>query len=98
LSNAPTRIEDGVSRPAAVEIQIDGEPATAFPGESLAAALLASGRRVFRVTNKGKELRGPYCNMGVCFDCIVEVDGVPVQACMTPVSDGMRITTAVSID
>ena len=36
--------------------------------------------------------RGPFCMMGVCFDCLVEVDGVPnVQGCMTLVSDGMQV-------
>ena len=42
----PARIEDGVSRPAAVEIEVDGDPLAAFPGESIAAALIASGRRM----------------------------------------------------
>jgi predicted molibdopterin-dependent oxidoreductase YjgC len=91
----PARIEDGVSRPGAVEIQIDGEPAMAFPGESLAAALIVSGHRAFRRTSRLGETRGPYCNMGVCFDCVVEADGALVQACMTPVHAGMRVTTGL---
>ena len=36
--------------------------------------------------------RGPFCMMGVCFDCLVEIDGVPnVQGCMTPVREGMQV-------
>jgi NADH dehydrogenase/NADH:ubiquinone oxidoreductase subunit G len=30
--------------------------------------------------------------MGVCFDCLVEVNGQPnVQACMTQARDGMKV-------
>jgi predicted molibdopterin-dependent oxidoreductase YjgC len=95
LSDAPSRIEEGVQRPAAIEIRVDGEPIAAVPGESLASALLASGRRVFRRTDRRGEPRGPYCNMGVCFECVVDVDGAPVQACMTPVRAGMHVSTGV---
>ena len=82
-------------RPAPVEIRVDGEATAAVPGESLASALLASGRRAFRRTERHGTLRGPYCNMGVCFECVVDVDGVPTQACMTPVREGMQVTTGV---
>ena len=68
------RIEKGVTRPEAVTIDVDGEAMPAYPGESLAAALLAGGRRAFRVTEAASPA-GPFCNMGVCFDCLVEVDG-----------------------
>ena len=40
-------------------------------------------------------MRGPYCNMGVCFECVIEVDGALVQACMTPVRAGMHVATGV---
>jgi predicted molibdopterin-dependent oxidoreductase YjgC len=30
--------------------------------------------------------------MGICFDCLVEIDGVPNQrACQTLVQEGMRV-------
>jgi D-hydroxyproline dehydrogenase subunit gamma len=95
LSDTPSRIEQGVRRPAAIEIQVDGEATVAVPGESLASALLASGRRAFRRTERRGEVRGPYCNMGVCFECVVEVDGVRTRACMTTVRAGMIVRTAV---
>ena len=80
-------------RPDPVEIEVDGERVAAFPGESLAAALLAGGVRTFRRTRNGSP-RGPFCNMGVCFDCAVEVDGEgPVRACVTPVRAGMAVRT-----
>jgi predicted molibdopterin-dependent oxidoreductase YjgC len=86
------RIEDGVWRPEAVTIEVDGETVAAYPGESVAAALLAAGRRTFRMTQTGA-VRGPFCNMGVCFDCLVEVDGARARACMTAVQPAMKVRT-----
>lgn len=74
-------------------IEVDGEPVSSFEGETIAAALLASGRRVLRYTASGKP-RGMFCGMGACFDCVVEVDGDPsVRSCITPVRPGMKIRT-----
>jgi predicted molibdopterin-dependent oxidoreductase YjgC len=79
-----------------VTIELDGVPLDALEGESLAAAMLAGGRSVFRITAGGRP-RGPLCNMGVCFDCVVEVDGVgQVRACMTAVRPGLRVRTGGS--
>jgi len=69
-----TRLEHGVRRPAAVAIEVDGVRVEAYPGESVATALLAAGVRAFRRTPSGAP-RGPLCNMGVCFECVVAVDG-----------------------
>ena len=45
-----------------------------------------------RTTPVSQSLRAPYCMMGVCFECLVEIDGQgSVQSCLTPVADGMRI-------
>jgi aerobic-type carbon monoxide dehydrogenase small subunit (CoxS/CutS family) len=58
----------------------------------LAAALLAAGVSVFRTTPVSSGPRAPYCMMGACFECLVEVDGRPaVQACMTEVRAGMDV-------
>ncbi|MFH2037980.1 MAG: 2Fe-2S iron-sulfur cluster-binding protein, partial [Chloroflexota bacterium] len=47
-------------------------------------ALLASGRIVFRLTSNRGEARGLYCGMGICYECIVTVNGRPnVRACQT---------------
>ena len=75
-------------------IQVDGEAVPAYAGESVATVLLALGRRTFRHTEGGAP-RGLFCGMGVCFDCLVTVDGVEnVRACLTPVAEGMVIATA----
>lgn len=82
----------GVTRGAEVEIFVDGRPVQAFEGESIAAALLASGRRTLRMTTRLHGPRGMYCGIGVCFDCAMTVDGRPnIRTCQTPVRAGMRI-------
>ena len=61
-------------------------------GASAAAALLLAGLRTVRDTPVHGTPRGPYCLMGVCFDCLAEIDGVPNrQSCMVTVAPGMRI-------
>ena len=61
---------------AAVSLTIDGVAVTARAGDSVAAALLAAGRTHCRTTPVSGAPRAPYCMMGVCFDCLVTIDGV----------------------
>lgn len=85
------RIEGG-SDAAPVRLQIEGRPVQARAGDSVAVAMLEAGVGVFRETPVSGAPRAPLCLMGVCFDCLVEVDGRPnVQACMTPVAEGMQV-------
>ncbi|KQL45838.1 sarcosine oxidase subunit alpha [Brevibacillus choshinensis] len=71
----------------------NGTPYSAYEGETIAAALLASGVRTLRVHEEKGTPRGIYCNIGHCYECRVNVDGVPtVRACMTLVQDGMQVT------
>ena len=82
----------GVERGRALGILVDGAEVRAYEGESIAAALFASGRRFTRWTTQTGEPRGYFCGMGVCQDCLVTVDGLPnVRACVTPARDGMRV-------
>lgn len=88
------RITHGTVRGEAFSFFMDGVPVAAYPGESLAAALLAAGRRHGRVTERRNQPRGYFCGMGVCWECIVVVDGRPgVRACMTPARAGMNVRT-----
>ena len=83
-----------IERGPAVSVTVDGVPLAAYQGETLAAAMLAAGRRVFRYAPRTGSPRGLFCGMGVCYDCLMVVDGRPnVRACMTPVTDGMRAET-----
>ncbi|PZN98160.1 MAG: (2Fe-2S)-binding protein [Hyphomicrobiales bacterium] len=72
----------------------DGSPMTARAGDTVAAALLANGIQACRQTPVSGAARGPYCMMGVCFDCLVVIDGVGNrQGCLVPLREGMRIET-----
>ena len=74
-------------------IEVDGRAVQAEPGQTLAAALLGAGILTFRRTQTGRP-RGVFCGMGVCFDCLVTVDGQAEQrACMTVARPGMRVET-----
>ena len=75
-----------------VTIHLDGAPVSAREGDTVAAALLATGVDYTRTTPVGGGPRLPYCMMGVCFDCLMEIDGVPNrQACQVRVRDGMQV-------
>lgn len=75
-----------------VSIRINGQSIRAFAGETIHAALIAAGIQVMRMTGSG-ELRGVFCGMGICYDCLVTVDSIPDQrACMTMVREGMEIS------
>lgn len=77
-----------------VRLSFDGRVYDLPAGANLAAALLAAGVRRFRATPVSGAPRGPFCMMGACFDCLVEIDGVTRQACMSEVREGMVILPA----
>ncbi|NCE63968.1 (2Fe-2S)-binding protein [Pseudoflavonifractor sp. 524-17] len=79
---------------AAVCLTVDGRQIQAREGDTVAAALLANGIRVFRHTSRFHEPRGLFCGIGQCTDCVMEVDGRPnVRTCVTRVRDGMVVRT-----
>jgi sarcosine oxidase subunit alpha len=81
-----------VERGGEVGLRVDGQQVQAHLGETVAGALMAASVRTFRVTFRRKLPRGLYCGMGVCYDCLVVVNGRPnTRACMTYVADGMEI-------
>ena len=82
------------SSAARVTLTVDGRPVEAREGDTVAAALLAAGIVTFRETPVSGAPRGPLCLMGVCFECLVTIDGAGSrQACLTLVSDGMAVET-----
>jgi predicted molibdopterin-dependent oxidoreductase YjgC len=75
-----------------VPVTIDGRQFAARAGDSVAATLFAAGVKACRTTPVSGAARGPFCMMGVCFDCLVTIDGRPnQQGCLIPVREGMRI-------
>ena len=82
-----------VSAGAKVGVSIDGRSYEVRGGDTVAAALLAAGLDRCRTTPISGASRAPYCMMGVCFDCLVIVDGVGNrQGCLVRVREGMQIS------
>jgi aerobic-type carbon monoxide dehydrogenase small subunit (CoxS/CutS family) len=77
-----------------IEFTFDGVAVAGREGEPIAAALFAAGFRVLRTMPRFGGVRGGYCMIGRCSDCMVVVDGIPnVPACLTPVTAGLDVRT-----
>ncbi len=75
-----------------VTIFIEDRPIRVPANDTVAAALLTEGMTYFRTMPTDNTRRAPFCMMGACFECLVEIDGVSnQQACQTRVRDGMTI-------
>ncbi|WP_280955370.1 (2Fe-2S)-binding protein [Cohaesibacter haloalkalitolerans] len=85
-------IGEAAEQAALVPVQFDSKDYMLPEGANLAASLLAAGVSVFRNTPASGAPRGPFCMMGVCYDCLVEIDGVTRQACQTQVSANMQVS------
>lgn len=86
------KIEGVGSRKRPVAINIDGDVIVADEGEPLAAVLLRCAPFTTRTTPVSGASRAPFCMMGACFDCLVEVDGkTSIRSCLIPVQDGMVV-------
>jgi hypothetical protein len=77
---------------ATVAVEVEGRTVLVPQGASAAAAVLMAGLPSIRDMAVGGSERAPYCMMGICFDCLAEIDGVPNrQSCMVAARPGMRI-------
>ena len=84
------RIENIITH--SVTVEIDGQAHQVPAGISVAAAILLCGLKHNRRTPVSGAPRLPYCMMGVCFDCLMQIDGVPnQQACQILVREAMKI-------
>ncbi|TDT82134.1 2Fe-2S iron-sulfur cluster protein [Arthrobacter sp. AG258] len=85
--------------PEAVRMSFDGRAIVAVPGQSVGAALVSTGITAWRGTRKESRPRGLFCGIGICFDCLVTVDGEPNQrACLVEVREGMEIQGSCAQD
>ncbi len=83
----------------AIQVIINGKQVSACRGETVAVALLLSGRRIFTQASRYNLNRTLFCGMGVCHQCLVTVDGVrDVRACMTKIRPGMKIETRFKME
>jgi len=75
-----------------VTVTINGQPVQCRNGDTVAAALFSAGFNDCRDTAVNEVPRGPFCMMGICYDCLVVIDGHPnQQGCRIPVHTGMNI-------
>lgn len=93
MTQLELRFGQDIKRTQSVQIEVDGQSQVAYEGETIAAALLAAGKRVLHTTGS-LATRGIYCGMGLCHGCLVTVNGVPnVRACVTLVQSGLKVET-----
>jgi predicted molibdopterin-dependent oxidoreductase YjgC len=93
MSGTASPYRTGTAPERVVTFTVDGDVCVAHPGDTIAAALYATGRRAWRRSRAG-DLRGLFCGIGICFECLVTVDGAPDQrACQVEVREGMAVRT-----
>lgn len=77
-----------------VAFVFNGHQLRGYAGEPIAAALLANGIRAIRHHSISGRLRGIYCGIGHCYECVAIVDGSPgVRTCLTPLRAGMVVSS-----
>lgn len=85
------KLPDTAAAAPTLTVWVNGRETPAWEGETVASVLLREPDAC-RLTPVSRSPRAPYCMMGVCFECLAEVDGMgSVQGCLMPVRDGMRI-------
>jgi predicted molibdopterin-dependent oxidoreductase YjgC len=76
------------------QFTFDGDAVSFTDGQTVGAALVGAGIRSWRTTRNAGRPRGLFCGIGVCFDCLITVDGEPnVRACMRLAAPGMNVST-----
>lgn len=79
---------------SSITFTFDGKLISAIPGQTVGSAILEAGERTMRLTRFENKPRGIFCGIGICFDCLVVIDGTPNQrACLIEVRDGMSVNT-----
>lgn len=85
------RIKD-IARKESITLMVNGRKLTAYRGETVLSALIAAGVKTVKKSLVVAENRGALCGMGVCYQCLVTIDGKPnIRACMVEVRDKMEI-------
>jgi predicted molibdopterin-dependent oxidoreductase YjgC len=79
-----------------VTVVINGRSVAVPQGCTAAAAMLIDGSGISRTTPISGESRAPYCMMGVCYECLMDIDGEPnQQGCLVIVREGMCINPQI---
>ncbi|MCM2474518.1 (2Fe-2S)-binding protein [Rhizobium sp. CG5] len=81
-----------------VNVEIDGRDVICREGDTVAAVVLLHGPQPYRHSILSGAERAPFCMMGICFECLIEIDGVPnQQGCLRRVEPGMRIRRQIAV-
>lgn len=79
-----------------INLTINGKAVSVPTGSSLWAAMALAGETETRISPVTRQSRSAYCAMGICFECMVEIDGMPnQQACLSQVVEGMQVNTQI---
>jgi len=80
-----------------VRFWFDGQEVRGHVGESVAAALIATGIYATRVSPTGMP-RGYLCGMGICWECVVRINGtITERACRQLIKDEMIVETVRAV-
>ena len=88
---APKLTSLTLERTQKVTFSFDGVSVTGFYGESIAAALLRQGIKTIRNAPNSATPRGVFCAMGLCQECVVQINGRRLEACRTPINEGLIV-------
>ena len=81
-----------------VPVTLDGEPRELPTGVSVAAGLFSIGEIVSRISPSSQKPCSPHCLMGVCFECLMEINGIQQQACVVEVEEGLVINRGIQVE
>lgn len=94
---AKARLIAGLAPGPKLAFSFEGRTIQGFAGESVAAALLRAGIAGTRMAPQAGEPRGYYCGMGVCWECVVEIEGEgTARGCLYPAREGLVVRAAVA--
>jgi len=74
-----------------IPFTFNGEEYTAYEGEVISSALFANGIHIYGHHQKDGGPQGIFCANGQCSQCLVLANDVPVKACMTMVTPGLKV-------
>jgi predicted molibdopterin-dependent oxidoreductase YjgC len=96
-TSARLPLDANIARGKQLQVELNGKLVTGYEGETVAALFAAENLSALRTTQDG-EARGMFCGMGVCFDCLVVINGIPnTRACMTWLKEGMKIASQTGL-
>lgn len=97
-SSDPIRPAGGGAGGGGIRIEVDGLAVDGLAGQTIAGVLLGSGTLAWRTTSKNARPRGVFCGIGVCYDCLVVVNGQrDVRACQRRAADGDAVSTQYDV-